>query len=978
MRTKLSLIIIMIVSVIIGNSQHIDTKATSTVKAEYMKQIPSIASQIEAGTFIRAENIAKEVNPKRRGANTAVPGKGLPHGNDPLWDLQQKAPKLKGKAPILTFEAASSNVTPTDPTGAVGPNHFVNSWNSAFRIWDKEGNPLTDAASLATIFPGETYGDPIVNYDSFEDRFIIMEFSNTPNGILVAVCQGSDPVNDGWYTYRFNTGSFPDYPKLTLWSDGYYVTANKNSGSAGTSEVVFALERDKMLLGDEDAQMQGFPLPDITTNGFYSPMGFHANGAELPALRNAPIVYMQDDSWSGVSTDHLKIWSINVDWVTTSNSTISSPQIIETEAFDGLFDGGSFSNLPQPSGSDIDALQATIMNMAQYRRFSTYNSVVFNFVVDLDGNDDLSGIRWYELRQTTDGEEWTIYQEGTYAHSDEHSVFSGNMCMDVDGNIALAYTVVSETVYPSLRYTGRFASDPLGQMTIEEDVIVEGDQSDPSTRYGDYSHMTIDPNDDRTFWSIGEYFTSGTRKNQVGVFKIASDFVNDVGIASIDSPESGELSSAEAIVVTIRNYGSASQSNIPVSYQINGGTLVEETYAGTIEGSEEFQYTFNTTADLSTVGESYEIIASTSLVGDENEANNTLVKNVTYFSPIDIGVTEITSPVTGTDLNQYEAITVIVKNFGSQNQSNFDLTYALDGQTEVVEQYTNILVAGTQAPFTFNATGDFSVVGDHELAAWTSIDGDAYPDNNMKEVVITKSLCQPTSDCSSGDGIQILVLGDINNDSGCDPGGYGDYSILSTTLLQKYDYEMTITTGYGNQYIRAWIDFNDNFVFDLEELIIDNYVIAEGSSSGTFTENIPFGIAEDAAMGEHLMRVRANWSDAVPDDPCETFSYGETEDYTINIDNDIAITRNESEESKLSVNYLDNNHFDIRLQTKQVTETLFLTVHDIYGRKLLQNRVMNNNGIYDYQIDMSYASPGLYLIRLGNNTFGKIRKVIVR
>jgi len=433
---------------IYGQNQAQTQKATLVNKADYMIEVPSIASQIENGQFIPAESLNKEVNPKRSGANKAVPGKGLPVGVDPLWKEQNKGPKYPGKEPLLTFEAASSNVTPTDPNGAVGPNHFVNSWNSSFRIWDKSGNPLTPAASLGTIFPGHTMGDPIVIYDPFEDRFLVTEFYS--NGFLVAISQGSDPVNDGWYTYQFSTNTFPDYPKFTLWSDGYYITSNKDSDNADNSEVVFAIDRDKMLIGDPSAQMIGFPLPGITTSGFYSPLGFNVNGSEMPPAGNAPIVYMQDDIWSGVTYDHLKIWTINVDWITPENSTISNPQELATQPFDGLFDGGSFSNLPQPSGPDLDALQATIMFMAQYRRFPAYNTVVFNFVVDLDGNDDHAGIRWYELRQTNDGDPWNIYQEGTYAQPDGHSAYCGNMCMDSDGNIGLAYTVVSSTQHPSL------------------------------------------------------------------------------------------------------------------------------------------------------------------------------------------------------------------------------------------------------------------------------------------------------------------------------------------------------------------------------------------------------------------------------------------------------------------------------------------------------------------------------------------------
>ena len=287
--------------------------ATFVGKSEKMVERPSIASQVADGTFVPAEEINREVNPKKRGANKAVPGKGLPVGIDPLWDQQKSATTFSGPEPLLTFEAASGGATPTDPTGAVGPNHYVNAWNVAFRIFDKTGSPLTDPASLGTIWPGETAGDPIVFYDQFADRFVITQFT-FQNGFLIAISQGPDPVNDGWYTYQFLIDAFPDYPKFSVWSDGYYITANKNSGSAGFSEVVYVIERDEIIAGDTEAQIVGFPLTDIVTSGFYSPLGFNVTGNTLPPPGNSPIVYMQDDVWSGVEVDHLKVWTINVDW----------------------------------------------------------------------------------------------------------------------------------------------------------------------------------------------------------------------------------------------------------------------------------------------------------------------------------------------------------------------------------------------------------------------------------------------------------------------------------------------------------------------------------------------------------------------------------------------------------------------------------------------------------------------------------------
>ncbi len=975
MKTKTTLLIFLVAFAIgtFAQSNNVQ-KATLIKTADSMVEIPSIASQIANGTFIPSEDINAEMNPKQVGANKPVPGKGLPYGDDPLWDKQNTATKVKGKDPILTFQAASANATPTDPTGAVGPNHFVNAWNSSFRIWDKEGNPLTSPAALGTILQGNA-GDPIVMYDRWADRFIITEFYS--NGFGMAVCQGPDPVNDGWYLYTFNTNVFPDYPKFSIWSDGYYITANKNSGSAGTSEVVFATDRDKMLVGDPSAMMQGFPLTGIVTSGFYSPLGFNANGLTLPPTGNAPIVYMQDDVWSGVSVDHLKIWNINVDWTTPGNSTISSPQVINTAPFDGLFDGGSFSNLPQPSGGDIDALQATIMYMAQYRRFPGYNAAVFNFVVDLDGNDDYAGIRWYELRQDNDGDPWEIYQEGTYVQPDGHSAFSGNMCMDASGNIALAYTIVSSSQYPSLKYTGRFASDPLGTMTLEEGTIAEGTQSDPATRYGDYSQMTVDPVDDKTFWSIGEYFNGGPRKNQVGVFKIASDLATDVGVVSIDSPTDGTLTSSETITVTIRNYGLDTQTEIPVSFQINGGTIINETFTGSLAGSTNEQFTFTATGDFSNVGETYEVKAFTSLAADMDTANDTIVAMVTHLQPNDIGVAAILSPVSGSNLGTSESIQVTIENFGGDPQTDFDVSFTLDGGDPVTEQVSGTLNSMETMNFTFAATGDFSALGDHELSVTTSLPGDADNSNDELAVTITKFICLPTANCTLGDGIKKLVLAEIDNTSGCDPDGYGNYTDLTATMKIGGTYDLTITTEYGTQHVRVWIDFNDDYSFGSDEIVISDYVIADGQGSGSYTETMDLEIPVDGILGEHLMRVKTNWNSPVPNDPCEGTTYGETEDYTANIVLQTSIAES-YEPNEMVISYLENNHFAVNFTAVNQNEPLTVSVHNLLGHTLIENRVASVNGKYQYDFDMSYAKPGIYIVRLGNSSFGKVKRIVVK
>lgn len=601
------------------------------------KFVPSINQQIKNKTFVHAF-INKDNyygKDKRTKGNKVVPGKGLPKGLDPLLSTQKSAISRRVKSTSLTFETTNSTATPSDPTGAVGRDFYIASWNTAFRIFNKDGSPATPAASLTTLFPGTSIGDPIVLYDAQADRYIVTEFENDPNGFHVAISQTNDPVNGGWHVYSasgFQTGTFPDYTKFSIWSDGYYVTANipeTDTNDNTRNGQVWALERDKMLVGDISASIQAFTLTGMATNGFYSPQAFNVTDGNLPARGNATIVYMQDDAWSNVNSDHLKLWTINVDWNNPLNSTISAPTEIPTSPFTGVFDGGGFANLPQPTGPNIDAMQATIMNQAQFRKFGTHNSVVFNFVVNTNANGKLAGIRWYELRQSGDGQPWSIYQEGTYVAPNGRHAFGASMAMDGAGNIGMGYSSVSATESISLRYSGRFKDDPLNTMTALEELIVQSNTDNTSTRYADYSHLTVDPSNNADFWFVSEYFNNGNRSNIVGVFQLTDPPNNDVGVVSIDNPMDGVLSSSEDITVTIKNFGKDNQSNFPVSYTIDGGTTVTETYTGTLGQGATDTFTFSVKANLSITNQVYTIEAFTNLTNDANSSNDSFSAQVT-------------------------------------------------------------------------------------------------------------------------------------------------------------------------------------------------------------------------------------------------------------------------------------------------------------------------------------------------------------
>jgi hypothetical protein len=205
--------------------------------------------------------------------------------------------------------------------------------------------------------------------------------------------------------------------------------------------------------------------------------------------------------------DRLEVFAFSVDWTNPASSTFVQVSSLATDPFDSVLCSATLLGacIPQPGVPQrLETLTVWPMWPLQYRNFGTHEAMVINHTVDANGND-LAGVRWYELRRTGGGA-WSIFQQGTYAPDREHR-WMGSIAMDGDGNIGLGYSVSSGDVFPSIRRTGRLASDPPGMMTQPEATIINGSgaQTHSSNRYGNYSNMSVDPTDDCTFWYTTEY-----------------------------------------------------------------------------------------------------------------------------------------------------------------------------------------------------------------------------------------------------------------------------------------------------------------------------------------------------------------------------------------------------------------------------------------------------------------------------------------
>ncbi len=411
---------------------------------------------------------------------------------------------------------------PPDTTGAVGATQFVQWVNSSFAVFNKStGAVVYGPVKGNTLFTGfggacetQNDGDPIVLYDKAADRWVMMQFavpSGGPYYQCVAISKTADATG-AYDRYAFQYTGFNDYPKVGVWPDGYYVTYNMFTPNTFGGAKACSMDRAKMLAG-LPATQQCFQLS--TSYGGLLPADLDGNTAPPAGSPN----YMMN-----IASSKLNLWKFKVDWATPANSTFTGPVAIPVTAFAAACGGGTC--IPQAgTNQQLDSLADRAMYRFAYRNLGTHEALLVNHAVKLGTNkrNSYTGTRWYELRNPSAAVP-TVHQQSTYA-PDNTSRWMGSIAMDKMGNVALGYSASSGSIKPALRYATRLAGDPLNTLSNETTIIQgAGAQTNTLSRWGDYSHMSVDPVDDCTFWFTSEYLKADGRFNwstRIHSFKIA-------------------------------------------------------------------------------------------------------------------------------------------------------------------------------------------------------------------------------------------------------------------------------------------------------------------------------------------------------------------------------------------------------------------------------------------------------------------------
>lgn len=580
-----------------------------------------------------------------------------------------------------------TNVAPADPCMTQGPNHVIQMINGSqgayFRVWDKNGANVVAQTYMYQLIatPGYTgWGDPIVLYDQFSDRYILSEFGTSgavtgyANTLIFAVSVTNNPAG-AWNIYQFvDNAVFIDYPHYSVWPNAIFGTSNdfNTSGTAYLGSSVMAFEKAKMIAGQPNPVMIrtiptffGAGVSPSSKPRTVAPVSI--SGPTAPSNPNAGyFLYYHDDNLTASTTDvdSVGVIAMTPDFATPGNTTITVNSQMAVAAFKSNV---CASRACVPGGSAYDAISDRFMHRVSYRNFGTYEAIVANHTVDANypALPAKAGIRWYELRKTTGS--WGVQQQGTYA-PDADGRWMGGININSKGQIGLAFNHSGTGKFASIYFTGRNSTDPPGTMVYDEGTIMVGSAYGTfSNRWGDYNDLETDVTNDSIFWFTAMYGATNWR-TRVASFKLEPLPSLDARMVAINSPANGFAQCANVITpqITIRNAGTTTLTSLNIYTRLNGGAVSAPIpWTGSLDITQSAVVTLPNITGAGGANTLQIFTGEPNGSTDENKTNDTAATSFTVLTPLPSPITE-----------GFESVTYPPANWQLQNLNAGSVTWA--------------------------------------------------------------------------------------------------------------------------------------------------------------------------------------------------------------------------------------------------------------------------------------------------------------
>ncbi len=449
--------------------------------------------------------------------------------NEQVASVLTSALNAPAPPPNASFEGLDSTLGsghPPSANGDAGPNYYFQAINTSIGIFDKSNgnlvavfglNSFMSQGQFGNLCDTNNMGEPVVLYDTFEDRWVITDYAFQLNGgnvanppgayQCIAVSKSSDPITGGWNFYSLHLTDFLNtYPKFGIWPDGIYMSANLYgfpAGGAYQNPRVWALNKSQMYAGAATVQAISFDAPaaDFTL----LPSNARLQTGTPPA--GTPNLFLSTSQF----VDGVGVYKFHVDWDHVSLSTFTGP----TKSMAGSSrPSAAPAAAPSLGGNDLDVAGIRAMMQNQYTSLGGVESLWATHTVRRGDNNGFAAPRFYQIPVTGGVVGTNATQAATFDPdgADVMHRFMSSLAVDRAGNMALGYSTSSSSTKPAIKYAGRLSTDPLNTFSQTEQVLIQGAGTQTGncegarcTSWGDYSAMTLDP-DGCTFWYTNMYY----------------------------------------------------------------------------------------------------------------------------------------------------------------------------------------------------------------------------------------------------------------------------------------------------------------------------------------------------------------------------------------------------------------------------------------------------------------------------------------
>ena len=498
-------------SLLSGVAAHAATPVGSStdLKEEYqdLEQREYVAPQagdFDAGAFAATPLLASSIGAQRQAA-TFVP----------------TARVVRSFEGISQYDVASyaRNFIPPDTMGAVGRSQYTEFVNGGFAVFGKDGTvtkATSDVAFWNAAGQSSANGDTRVMYDKSAGRWIALSFAASVANIQIAVSD-TDNAAGTWKSTVFTgfAGGTADYPTLALDDNAVYIgTNNFNSSGSFRGTTLNVIPLSSLVNGGAPttAGLKQFVTP-------YSPVTGGADGGYA----------IQGVNQSGNGTNG-KVAAVSLFTAALATWDITNAGTPTADRVNGLYVGGTAGYDGNGPARQPNAVPDTGPNAD----FTTNDRVI-------DTLDDRVGSSVYEVNgliytvhtvTPTDGDHTVVridvIDAATNTVVDEHDIgdathdfWEGSLAVNsfgqvvvgynrsgsdpADGNISFYATVFSTGITGLLTQRG---PDELLKVSLVDDYhngSLDGQVAAGRQRWGDYSAVSLDPSDPRSFWVIGEF-----------------------------------------------------------------------------------------------------------------------------------------------------------------------------------------------------------------------------------------------------------------------------------------------------------------------------------------------------------------------------------------------------------------------------------------------------------------------------------------